>query len=390
MAAIRTSLTSLLPGLRTPLVLGPMANAAGGALAGRVSRAGGLGFIGAGYYDADKLRSELSLALQILGFDGGRPPRGAGNRVHLGVGFLAWRLSAINKGKPPTLGASDMDVDSPALALIDAALKSKPVALWLSFGDDEEMIGWSTVVRQREQALNGMGKAVYGKDLKLFIGVGDETQAKAAVEDCGADVVVVQGNEAGGHGLGSSPPLSAVLPLITRRIGDMKPTNPSGTTPALLGAGGIMTGANLAATLAHGAEGAVLGTRLLLTPEADYSDVQKSMLLSAGPASTKRTMAFDEARGTLGWPQGVDGRGIVNDTVHDFEHNVGGDGDARRQAYKEAEKAGDTRRIVTWAGTGVGLVDEIKPTEDVIYEISSEAVDVLRRLSGFIDGATST
>lgn len=381
MAAIRTALTSIVPGLRTPLALGPMANASGGALAGHFSRAGGLGFIGAGYYDAAKLQSELKTALEILGYEGGMPPKGAGNRVLIGVGFLAWRLTLINKGKPPSLGASDMDVDSPALALIDAALKAKPQALWLSFGDEEEMIGWSTVLRQREQALNGMGKAAYGKDLKLFIGVGEVDQAKSAVEDCGADVVVVQGNEAGGHGLGRSPPLSAILPLVSKMTSKLSPTNPSGSIPPVLGAGGIMTGSNVAAVLAQGGAGAVLGTRMLLTPEAAYSDKQKQMILSARPGTTKRTMAFDEARGTLGWPEGVDGRGIVNETVRDYESDKHGSGDTRREAYKKAEQAGDTDRIVTWAGTGVGLVDEIMPTEEVVEQVTRETIASIKNLS---------
>lgn len=382
MSSIKTPLATVIQSLKTPIVLGPLANAAGGSLAGRVSKAGGLGFVGAGYYSAEKLTQELKTSLSILGYD--RPPKGAGNRVNIGVGFLAWRLTHINKGKPPSLGASDLDVDSPALALIDAALRNKPLAIWLSFGDEDEMVGWSTIVRQREQALNGMGKASYGKDLKLFIGVGDETQAKGAVEDCGADVVVLQGNEAGGHGMGSTPSLSAVLPLVKERITSMAPSNPSGQLPPLLGAGGIMTGAQVASVLAQGGDGVVLGTRLLLTPEADYTDAQKKVLQDAGPASTKRTMAFDEARGTLGWPEGVDGRGVINDTVNDFEKGSGQSSEDRRAVYKKAEQQGDTKRIVTWAGTGVGLVNEIKPAEEVIAEITQETIDVIKRLSSFL------
>lgn len=375
-------MTTAIAGLTTPIVLGPLANAAGGALAGKVSKAGGLGFLGAGYYTQEKLQDELKIALSLLGHSG--PPRGAGNRVNIGVGFLAWRLTTINKGRPPSLGASDMDVDSVALALIDQALRSKPVAIWLSFGDEEEMIRWSTVVRQREAALNGMGKAAYGKELKLFIGVGSMEEAKMAVEDCGADVVIIQGNEAGGHGLGSSPPLSAVLPLLAQRIKTMKPTNPSETTPSLLGAGGVMTGASLASVLSQGADGAVVGTRMLMTPDAAYSDAQKKMLLDAGPGTTKRTMAFDHARGTLGWPEGVDGRGIVNETVHDFEQGKGGSDDARRAVYKEAEQKGDTARIVTWAGTGVGLASEIKEPHEIVDELTHDAVEAIKRLSSFV------
>ncbi|UZJ56229.1 hypothetical protein CBS101457_005549 [Exobasidium rhododendri] len=382
MSSIKTPLTSLIAGLKTPIVLGPMANAAGGSLAGQVSKAGGLGFLGAGYYSSSKLQSELHIAHSILGLDS--EYKKAGGRVRLGIGFLAWRLTLINKGKPPSLGVSDLEVDSPALELIDVALKSKPVAIWLSFGDEEEMIGWSTIVRQREAALNGRGKASYGKELKLFVGVGDEEQAKSAVEDCGADVVILQGNEAGGHGMGSSPPLSAALPLLSSRLAAFSPSNPSGTRPALLGAGGIMTGSQLAAVLSQGADGIVLGTRMLLTPESEYSEAQKKLLQKAGTASTKRTRAFDEARGTLGWPEGVDGRGIINETVKDYEAGVGKTAEKRQERYKEAEGSGDQSRIVTWAGTGIGLVQEIKPAAEVVEEVTRDAIEAIKRLNSFL------
>jgi nitronate monooxygenase len=382
MASIKTPLMNVVATLKTPIVLGPLANAAGGNLAGQVSRAGGLGFLGAGYYTSSMLQSEIQTAHTILGIQS--LPKGTGNRVHIGIGFLAWRLTLINKGKPPSLGASDLEVDSPALELIDVALKSKPVAIWLSFGDEEEMIGWSNIVRQREAALNGMGRAAYGKELKLFIGVGDEVQAKTAIEDCGADVVVLQGHEAGGHGMGSSPPLSAALPLLVSRMPSFMPSNPSGTTPALLGAGGIMTGSQLAGILAQGADGAVFGTRMLFTPEATYTDAQKKLLQEADTASTKRSMAFDEARGTLGWPEGVDGRGIINDTVKDFEAKEGGGAEKRQERYKEAASQEDERRIVTWAGTGVGLVRDIKPAAEIVEEVTKEAIEAIRRLQSFI------
>jgi len=80
----------------------------------------------------------------------------------------------------------------------------------------------------------------------------------------------------------------------------------------VLAAGGLATGTQVAAALALGASGAVLGTRFLLTPESFYTDAQKKALAGANSSSTIRTMAFDYARNTLGWPDGVDGRGLRN------------------------------------------------------------------------------
>lgn len=399
---ILTPLTqTLLPALRTPVVCGPMANAAGGSLAANISKAGGLGFIGAGYYTPTKLQSELEEVYKVLG----KPERGSGNRLEIGIGFLAWKLTSFNGGQgPPSLGSSDLDAESQALKLIDTALKAKPRAIWMSFGEKEELIGWSKIVREREAAINGGGKAKWGTHLKMFIGVGSREEAQVAVEDCSADVVVASGEcrtssqmmratielialllphcagiEAGGHGLSTSPPLSSLLPMIRNLLPSWPSSSPSGEQPLLLGAGGMHSGSSLVSTLALGADGAVFGTRFLLTPEASYSDEQKKMLMDASEGQTKRSMAFDEARGTMGWPKGVDGRGVINDTVKDFENDVG-DSQSRRSKYQEAEKSGDTQRIVTWAGSGVGNLSKIMLAADVVDEIDREAVDELKRL----------
>lgn len=196
------------------------------------------------------------------------------------------------------------------------------------------------------------------------------------------------GNEAGGHGLAASPPLSVALSQIGSRMGDWKPSNPSGITPPVLAAGGLMNGAHLASALAQGAAGGVFGTRFLLTPEAAYSDAQKQVLLDAGGDSTLRSMAFDDARNTLGWPEGVDGRGIYSDTVRDFEAAAdaqgGSSAEARQARYKQAEADKDAKRIVTWAGTGIGLGTRIMPAEDIVREVSRDAADSIKRISSYV------
>ena len=80
----------------------------------------------------------------------------------------------------------------------------------------------------------------------------------------------------------------------------------------VLAAGGLATGAQVAAVLALGASGAAIGTRFLLTPESFYTDAQKRALVNADSRSTVRTMAFDVVRNTVGWPDDVDGRGLRN------------------------------------------------------------------------------
>lgn len=69
-------------------------------------------------------------------------------------------------------------------------------------------------------------------------------------------------------------------------------------------------------------------------------------------------MAFDHARGTLGWPAGIDGRGLRNKVVRDFEGGLGVE--HLKKNFQEAAAKGDADGMVVWAGTGIGLMDEIK------------------------------
>ena len=178
----------------------------------------------------------------------------------------------------------------------------------------------------------------------------------------------VIGNEAGGHGYSKALPLLTLLPIILAAVYSDR--------PLVLAAGGLATGAQVAAVLALGASGAVLGTRFLLTPESFYTDAQKRALADADSSSTVRTMSFDYARNTLGWPDGVDGRGLRNcssrvrtktpriiltsnsGTVDEFEG--GGAFKVIRQKFEKGVREDDPRRMLVWAGTGVGLMTEIK------------------------------
>jgi nitronate monooxygenase len=71
-----------------------------------------------------------------------------------------------------------------------------------------------------------------------------------------------------------------------------------------------------------------------------------------------RTIAFDRARGTLGWPSAVDGRALFNDTVKDYDNCVSID--EVKNKFADGVVSGDARRMLVWAGTGVGLMTEVK------------------------------
>lgn len=170
------------------------------------------------------------------------------------------------------------------------------------------------------------------------------------------------GIEAGGHGNGSAPPILALVPEIlqelTRNSGKIEQPG-SKTQLPVVAAGGITTGAHVAALLALGASGVALGTRFLLTPESLYSLKQKEALQHAHAASTVRTTAFDQVRGTLGWPSGIDGRGLRNQIVKNLESGMALS--EARQLYEQAVKEDKPDGTIVWSGTGIGLVNEIKP-----------------------------
>lgn len=126
----------------------------------------------------------------------------------------------------------------------------------------------------------------------------------------------------------------------------------------MIAAGGLANGAQIASLLTLGVSGAALGTRFLLTPESYYSESQKKALIAAGADSTVRTLAFDHARNTLGWPAGIDGRGLRNIIVEDFEK--GASHDVLNQKLKEGVESGNPDRMITWAGQGVGEMKEIR------------------------------
>ncbi|KZP26653.1 2-nitropropane dioxygenase [Athelia psychrophila] len=338
---INTKLTRLL-GIRTPVISAPMAGASGGDMAAAVTNGGGFGFLAAGYDSVQKFTSEIEAAQAAL-----TQPSDAA--LPIGIGFLAWQLEKPN---------------APALELLSIALKRRVQAIWLAFG--ENLGQWVEFVRKHD--------AETGHKTIVFVQVSSTDDAKKAMNEWKADVIVAQGVESGGHGHCAAPPVMNLVSSIISSTND--------GAPPILAAGGLANGAHVASFLTLGADGAVLGTRFLLTPESLYTDAQRQALLSATDSSTARTMAFDRARGTLGWPKGVDGRGLYNDTVKDVDSGV--DMVEVQAKFSKGVAEGDPNRMLVWAGTGVGLMSEIKPAKNVVQEIHQDIIKRLNIASGFV------
>ncbi|KAJ6581283.1 2-nitropropane dioxygenase [Mycena capillaripes] len=334
-----TKLTRLV-GIRTPVVLPPMAGAAGGELAAQVSLAGGFGFLSAGYGTSPTdFKQQLSLARSAF-----QTPSAAHSKFEfpVGVGYLAWQLE-----KP----------QSPLVDLLAIALEHNVPAIWFAFGED--LGRWIQFVRDHDS----------GKDKKtlIFIQISTVKEALVAVKDWKVDCIVAQGVESGGHGAGYALPLLNLLPSI------LAATSADG--PPVLAAGGLANGGHVAAVLTLGAAGAVLGTRFLLAHESLYSDSQREALVSANSEMSVRSMAWDYARETLGWPAGVDGRGLRNSTVEDFDNGI--DMEVLRSKFQEGVTNQDVNRMIVWAGTGVGQMKQTQSAKSIVEELHRECVSHL-------------
>ena len=317
---LSTAITRLL-GIDHPVLLAPMGGVAGGALAGAVSAAGGLGLIGAGYADPavgfgsdDWIRDQFDKA---------------GNRA-AGIGFITWALDR----RPDAL---------------DVALECGPRAVMLSFGD---IAPYAAKIRDAGAALICQVQTL--KDAR-------EAAAK------GAQIVVAQGTEAGGHGADR-----ATLPLVPAVADAVAPV-------PVAAAGGIADGRGLAAALMLGAEAVLVGTRFWATREALGHPNQKALIERSGGDDTLRTKAFDTARG-LTWPEPYTGRAIRNafaETWHGRDDALREEGLPMRERFFAAQREGDTEMAVTFAGEGLDLIADRPGAGALVERIVDEAIDAL-------------
>jgi nitronate monooxygenase len=327
-------------------------------LAIAVGEAGALGFLAAGYKRADAVRDEIRAV---------RAATPAPFGVNLFVptaepadpdtlrAFLR-RLVPEAERQGAELGEARFDDDDWA-AKLEALYEERPAVASFTFGCPDE-----SVVNR----LHGVGVAVW-------VTVTNVREALAARE-AGADALVVQGAEAGGHrggfiADGSDEGGTGLLALL-RLIAHATPL-------PMIATGGIMDGAALAAVLCAGASAAQVGTALMLAPEAATPEAQRALL--AQPKPTRVTRAFS----------GRPARGIVNRFL--AEHT-----DAAPLAYPEihhvtsplraaARKRGDADAFNLWAGQAHELV-QARPAGEIVRRMAAEAVWVLDRVSADVGG----
>ena len=312
---IATRLTEMF-GLRHPIVLGPMGGVSGGALAAAVSNAGGLGMVGGGYGDAAWLQTELARVETAA-------------RAPWGVGLITWSAGAD---------------------IVELALRHRPHAFMLSFGDPRPH-----------------GAVIKRAGCKLICQVQDLAGARLA-QEAGADLIVAQGTEGGGHG-----GRRATFPLVPAVVDAVAPT-------PVLAAGGIADGRGLAAALMLGAQGVLIGTRFYASAEALGHARAKQHIADACGDETARTQVFDVVRG-YDWPGGYTGRALRNRFMQRWsgqEAALAAAVATERPAFHAAARDGDFETAMVWAGEAVDLIDAVEDAGALVARIGAEAEALLR------------
>jgi nitronate monooxygenase len=327
--------------LEHPIVQAPMGGGVSTpALAAAVSEAGGLGFLAAGYLTPDKVRADVAslraLTARPFGVNMFAPPQPVPDprAVERYAHALARRHGAA-VGTP----RHDDDGWEEKLALV--AELGVPVVSF-AFGCPE-----STEVEK-----------LHAADAAVWIAVTTPDEARAA-ERAGADALLVQGVEAGGHRatFDDTAPndfgLLAALQLVA-----------AATTLPLVATGGLATGRSIAAVLAAGAAAAQLGTAFMLTPEAATAEAHRKAV--AQERETALTRAFT----------GRTARGIVNRFQREHTpraplgypdvHHV------TAPLRKAAREHGDADGFHLWAGQTHQLAQPI-PAADLVRRLAAEA-----------------
>jgi nitronate monooxygenase len=196
-------------------------------------------------------------------------------------------------------------------------------------------------------------------------------QARAVLRE-GADIIVAQGTEAGGHGGGRS-----TLPLVPAVVDLVAGT---GRNVPVVAAGGITDGRGLAAALMLGADGVLMGTRFFVASESLAAPGAQARVVAASGDETLRTTVFDIARGYT-WPQGYTGRAVRNrfaEAWHGREDALARDATARAR-YGEAAARGDADIAVVFAGEGMDLIHAVEPAAAILERVIREAEAALAR-----------
>ena len=317
---LKTRLTEKL-GIEHPILLAPMGVMAGGKLAAAVTNAGGLGIIGAGYGDPEWI--ELQFAA-------------AGN-TRVGCGFITWSMA-----RDPNL--------------LEQVLAKQPAALMLSFGE-----------------LQPHASIIKARGIPLICQVQGMKYLREAV-DAGADIIVAEGCEAGGHS-----GHRGVFTLVPEAA-DYLAKHAPGTV--LVAAGGVGDGRGLAAALMLGADGVLVGTRFIASVESEAPEGFRQAIIRADGDSTVKSNSVDVVRKRY-WPNPEFVlRVLKNDFVaawHGRERELERTIDVEFERFSDAFRAGDADNAAVLMGEVSGIIQDAPPAAEIINKMIAQACELLGR-----------
>lgn len=301
---MKTKITQLL-GIEAPVLQGGMAWVANGALAGAVSKAGGLGLIGAGSMKADHLRKEIAIARSITD----KP---------FGVNIMMMT--------PELADIVPLCIDERIPVITTGAGNPGPyIPAWKQAGSKVIPVVSSVALALRMQR-------------------------------AGADAVVAEGMEAGGH-IGELTTF-CLLPQVADAV-DIP----------VIAAGGIADGRGMAAALMLGADGVQMGTAFICARECTVHPAYKNLILEAGDTATVVT-----GRG-LGHPARSLKSRFIRRMLRMEKENLPPEEleEALLGSLRRAVLEGDLEQGSFMAGQISGLIQEIRPAAEIIRSVVGEA-----------------
>jgi nitronate monooxygenase len=360
MAATRliTSLSRRL-GLEVPIFQAPMASVTTPALAGAVSKAGGLGGFGCAYMQPEVMRREVAALravtdrpFQLNFFASPQPEPVATEAQRDAIAALADYYRELGLAAPePAVAPYAPDLH----AQLDAALELRPAVVTCHLNE---------LPVARIRAFQASGIVVGGSATCV-------AEAKR-LQKIGMDFVIAQGGEAGGHrGTWTRDPnaaLTGTLALVRLLVRSVD--------LPVVAAGGIMDGAGIAAVLALGAQAAQLGTAFIPCPESGAGELYRAALLAATEDDTSVTENFS----------GKPARGLRNRYMRETAAKpfprlpFPAQNQLTAKLRTASAQAGSPDFMAMWAGQAVALSRRL-PAGDLVRELEREALEAIDRIA---------
>jgi nitronate monooxygenase len=343
------TLKDALPWTLSPLIVNaPMAGFAGGALASAVTLAGGLGLIG-GASNVDDVRRELRIASDTIAASAVPSPS---TTLPIGVGFLPFILKLND--------------------VLPVIAEYKPAVVWLFAAKElDDYATWAAALRHASPAS------------QIWVQVGSVAAALQVARTAKPDALCLQGADAGGHGFDKGAGIISLVPEACDTL-----AREGFSHISIIASGGIVDGRGVAAALSLGAEGVVMGTRFLASNEVIVHPQYRAAVLEAkdGGQVTTRSKLFDQLRGPNLWPAMYDGRSLVIQSHKDFVNGISIEEiqKSHNEAVATEDKGFSTGlqgRAAIWAGTGVGLVTEVKGAAEIVNSVRLEAKGISAKVA---------